>query len=168
MSESSHFSSLASHFIFTHSPICLVYFMDIIYIVIGAFALAALIGVYLLISVIRRNKPKYWIGLTHAFFAIAAMAFFTVYTLLNQNSNIVSFIIFIFVALLGIYMFYREFFSKQSKQSELATSTVPTPLALLHALAAYPRIHSSTALSIGIVQIRSFAVLLNSNNLGYG
>ena len=110
--------------------------MKSIYIVIGAFTVAAVIGIYLLICVIRRQKPKYWIGLTHAFFAGLALTFFAILAIKSQEKNIVSFVIFLFVAIVGIYMLYREFFSKQKKQSELAASTVPTPLALLHALAA--------------------------------
>ena len=76
------------------------------------FALAALLGLYLLSFVLRdKNTPK-GIAFIHGPVAAAGLIILIIYALFNSPSPIVSIILFILAALGGIMLFYRDITGK--------------------------------------------------------
>ncbi len=102
-------------------------------IILILFAAAAVIGIYLIASVLRNKKPKRNVAIAHGLFAASSLVFLLIKVVTGTEETVASVVLFVMAALIGIYMFYREFFSGQS---ELAKSAVPKPLAVLHAVVA--------------------------------
>ena len=97
------------------------------------FALAAVFGVLLLLRVLNSKKPRTFVVISHGVVAAFALVLLFFYARNVSKDTTINLIFFVFVALIGFYMFYREFFTKQD---DLAKSAVPKPVALLHGIAA--------------------------------
>ncbi len=90
------------------------------------FALAALLGSYLLSFVLQnKNTPK-GVVFTHGSLAATGLIILIIYALFNHPSPIVSIILFVLAALGGITLVYRDITGK----------TVPKWLAIGHGLTA--------------------------------
>lgn len=98
-----------------------------LYVVIGLFALAAVVGLVLLKNwLVRRTPPR---GAVYAHGAIAAtgLILLIVYALQNPaNYPLVSLVLFIVAAVGGFYLFYTD----------ITRKLAPNGVALIHALAA--------------------------------
>lgn len=90
------------------------------------FALAALLGVYLLSFVLEnKNTPK-GVAFTHGPIALIGLIILIVYALFHNPSPIVSIILFVLAALGGIMLIYRDIVGK----------SIPKWMAIGHALTA--------------------------------
>lgn len=90
------------------------------------FALAALLGLYLLTFILQnKNTPK-GVAFTHGPLAAIGLIILIIYALFNKPAPIVSIIIFIMAALGGIMLIYNDITGK----------TVPKWMAIGHGLTA--------------------------------
>lgn len=90
------------------------------------FALAALLGVYLLSFVLQgKNTPK-GVAFTHGPLAATGLVILIIYACLNKPSPVVSIILFVLAALGGILLIVRDITGK----------SVPKWMALGHGLTA--------------------------------
>jgi uncharacterized membrane protein HdeD (DUF308 family) len=98
-----------------------------IYAAIILFALAALLGIIILIKWLTKKDASKAVVYSHGIVAAIALVILVVYALQNKtNYPQVSLILFIVAALFGFYMFFR---SLQNKMS-------PLTVAFIHALLA--------------------------------
>jgi hypothetical protein len=97
------------------------------YITIALFAIAAILGITILVSwVNKRNAPRS-IVYSHGIFAATALVLLIVYIVNHRtNAPTTSLILFVLAALVGFYMFIRDMNKKNS----------PIGVAVLHALLA--------------------------------
>jgi len=102
-------------------------------VVIILFSLTATFGLILIFNVFKDRKPKEILVLFHGIFAALGIIFLLIVMVRENKGTILNLGLFLLVAMIGFYMLYREFFSKQS---ELLKSSVPKPVALAHGLAA--------------------------------
>lgn len=90
------------------------------------FALAALLGLYLLSFILQnKNTPK-GVAFTHGPLAATGLIILIIYALFNHPSPIVSIILFVLAALGGIMLIYRD----------ITGQSVPKWMAIGHGLTA--------------------------------
>ena len=100
--------------------------MGMIYASIGLFALAAMIGIYLLTLVLQKKETPKGVAIIHGLLAATALIFLIVHTV-NTGADLVQVIVlFIIVALGGIVLFMRDITGK----------SLPKALAIGHGLLA--------------------------------
>lgn len=101
--------------------------MSLINLSIVLFALAALLGIFLLSRILRnKNTPK-GVSLLHGAFASTALVLLIIYTINFQRNDLILFIVlFVAAALGGIILIYRDIGGK----------SIPKPLALFHGVLA--------------------------------
>lgn len=87
----------------------------------------------MLVQIFSNKKPDKILAYSHGLFAATSIGLLLFQVLSGEDDKLVNLLMFVFVALIGFYMFYREFYSKQtiSRQSE-----VPKAVVLVHALSA--------------------------------
>lgn len=101
--------------------------MNLLYVTIIIFALAAVFGLTMLIKWLKKEEVSRTIVYGHGILAALALALLIVFTLQNVgNDPTVSLVIFIAAALGGFYMFVRE----------LQTKVRPIGVAFAHAVLA--------------------------------
>lgn len=98
-----------------------------IYTAIALFALAAVLGLAILIKWLTKKEASKAVVYSHGIVAAIALVILVVYALQNRdNYPQVSLILFIIAALFGFYMFFRSLRNKLS----------PIAVAFIHALLA--------------------------------
>lgn len=76
------------------------------------FAFAALLGMYLLAFILQnKNTPK-GVAFTHGLLAAIGLIILIMYTILNPSWMIISVVLFIFAAIGGLVLIYRDIFGK--------------------------------------------------------
>src|SRR4051794_39891985 len=90
------------------------------------FALAALLGLYLLSFVLQNKETPKGIAFTHGPLAATGLIILIIYAIFNQPSPIISIILFVLAALGGIMLIYRDIMGK----------SVPKWMAIGHGLTA--------------------------------
>lgn len=105
-------------------------------IIISLFVIAAAMGLLMLIQIFTGKKPDKILAYTHGLFAATSITLLFFQVLGGENDKLGNLLMFVFVAMIGIYMVYREFFSKQAKESTSGKSEVPKSVVILHALSA--------------------------------
>jgi hypothetical protein len=101
--------------------------MNLIYLSVAVFALAAVFGVLILAKWLSKKDVSRGVIYTHGLFAAVGLVILVVYALQNRdNYPNVALILFIIAALGGFYMFFRDLQNKMS----------PYSIAFLHALLA--------------------------------
>jgi hypothetical protein len=101
--------------------------MNLIYLAIALFALAAVLGLVILIKWLTSKDASRGVVYSHGLVAAVALIIVLVYAVKNPaNFPRVSLVLFIISALAGFYMFYRDMNKKMS----------PMALAFTHALVA--------------------------------
>ena len=97
------------------------------YITIALFALAAILGVTILVNWLNKKDAPRGVVYSHGVFAAIALVLLIVYVVNNpSNAPTTSLILFVLAALGGFYMFFRDLNKKNS----------PLAVAVLHALLA--------------------------------
>ena len=97
------------------------------YIIIALFALAAILGVTILVNWLNKKDAPRGVVYTHGIFAAIALVLLIVFVVNNKdNAPVTSLVLFVLAALGGIYMFLRDINKKNS----------PIGIAVLHALLA--------------------------------
>ena len=100
--------------------------MGLIYTAIVLFAIAAMIGLYLISFVLQKKETPKGIVITHGLFAATALVLVIVHTV-NTGADLVQVIaLFVVAALGGIIMFARDIMGK----------SIPNALAVVHGLLA--------------------------------
>lgn len=105
-------------------------------IIISLFIIAAIMGLIMLIQIFSNKKPDKILAYTHGLFAATSISLLLFHVLQGGNDKLVNLLMFVFVALIGVYMVYREFYSKQARASSSKESEVPKAVVLLHAASA--------------------------------
>lgn len=100
--------------------------MNLIYTAIGFFALAALLGLYLLTFVLRGKETPKAIVFTHGPMAAIGVVLLVVYALKGGPNPTESIVLFVLAALGGVYMVIRD----------LSGKPIPKFLAVGHGLLA--------------------------------
>ena len=100
--------------------------MEIIYASIGFFALAALLGMYLLTFVLRGKETPKAIVFTHGPMAVIGVVLLIIYILKGGPNPWESLVLFALAAVGGLYMLYRD----------LTGRPIPKILAVGHGLLA--------------------------------
>lgn len=101
--------------------------MNLLYVSIVLFAVAAVFGLTILIKWLGKKDPSRTTVYTHGIFAAVALVLLIVFALQNSaNYPLVSLILFIVAALGGFYMFFRDLQKKMH----------PYSIAFIHALLA--------------------------------
>ena len=97
------------------------------YITIVLFALAAILGITILVNWLNKKDAPRGVVYSHGLFAAVALVLLIVYVVNNRtNAPTTSLILFVLAALGGFYMFTRDLNKKNS----------PIAVAVLHALLA--------------------------------
>ncbi|MFC5271366.1 hypothetical protein [Adhaeribacter terreus] len=86
--------------------------MTLIYASIGFFALAALLGMYLLSFVLQGKETPKAIVFTHGPLAAIGLVLLIIYALKGGPSPTESIVLFVLAALGGTYMFFRDISGK--------------------------------------------------------
>ncbi len=97
-----------------------------IYVIIGLFSLAALIGIYLLALVIQNKETPKFVSFIHGGFAATALVMLIVYASHNGPGLMESIVLFVMAALGGVVLIYKD----------LSKMPLPKWLAVLHGLLA--------------------------------
>jgi hypothetical protein len=97
-----------------------------LFIAIGFFSLAALLGMLLLSYVLSHSKPPKVLAFTHGSLAIMGIILLIIYAFFYYPSPTVSMVLFILAALGGLTLLYRDIRGK----------TLPNWLAILHGIIA--------------------------------
>ncbi|MEP1097103.1 MAG: hypothetical protein ABJG78_18460 [Cyclobacteriaceae bacterium] len=105
-------------------------------IIISLFIVAAIMGLIMLVQIFSNKKPDKIVAYSHGLFAATSIALLFFQVLQGGNDKLVNLLMFVFVALIGIYMVYREFYSAQAKKSDSTKSEVPKSVVIVHALSA--------------------------------
>jgi hypothetical protein len=101
--------------------------MNLIYLAIALFALAAVLGLVILVKWLQSKDASRGVVYSHGIVAAAALLIIVVYAFQNpDNFPRVSLALFVISALVGFYMFFRDLNKKMS----------PMALAFAHALVA--------------------------------
>lgn len=101
--------------------------MNLIYISVAVFALAAVFGVMILVGWLSKKDVSRTVVYTHGLFAAVGLVLLIAYALQNRdNYPNIALILFVIAALGGFYMFFRDLQSKMS----------PYSIAFLHGLLA--------------------------------
>ncbi len=90
----------------------------------------------MLVQIFSNKKPDKILAYTHGLFAATSIALLLFQVLRGADDKLVNLLMFVFVALIGFYMLYREFYSKQAKQSTSKKSQVPKSVVIVHAISA--------------------------------
>lgn len=100
--------------------------MNLIYAAIGLFAVAAMIGIFLLTRVLQKKETPKLVAVTHGLLAATALTLVIIHTV-NTGADLVQVIVlFVIAALGGITLFVRDITGK----------TLPKALAIAHGLIA--------------------------------
>lgn len=86
--------------------------MELIFAAIAIFALAALVGAYLLSLVLREQKTPKIVTLLHGTFAVTGLILLVVYYTRNEVGPLASIIVFATAALGGLVLFYTDITGK--------------------------------------------------------
>lgn len=97
-----------------------------IYVSVISFALAAVFGVILLLSLLNKQKPARTPVYLHGLFAAAGLVLLIIHALQNGDYPQASLILFLIAAVGGFTLYFRDVKGKPG----------PVPLALVHAVAA--------------------------------
>jgi hypothetical protein len=100
--------------------------METIYVVIGLFSLAALLGLILISYVLRSKETPKAVAFIHGPVAAIALIILIIYTINHDRMFIASIVLFVIAALGGIILFIKD----------LTGKTVPKWLAVVHGLVA--------------------------------
>jgi hypothetical protein len=100
--------------------------METLYIIIGLFALAALLGVVLISYVLRSKETPKAVAFIHGPLAAIALVILIVYSINNDRMFIASIVLFVLAALGGIILFIKD----------LKGKPLPQWLAIVHGLVA--------------------------------
>jgi hypothetical protein len=100
--------------------------MGMIYTAIGTFALAAIMGIYLLTFILQKKETPKAIALLHGLFAAIALVLLIIYTVKTGADLVQSIVLFILAALGGFVLFVRDLMGK----------SLPKALAIVHGLLA--------------------------------
>jgi len=100
--------------------------MGMIYASIGLFALAAILGVYLISFVLQKKETPKAIAFTHGFLAAGALVLLIVHTV-NTGADLIQAIALFSIAALGGFVLITR---------DLMGKTVPRGLAVVHGLLA--------------------------------
>jgi len=100
--------------------------MNIIYAAITIFSMTALLGIYLISLVLRDKQTPKSVAVVHGLFAITGLLLLITYSNGNEQSPMVSIVVFVIAALGGLVLFYKDVTEKQ----------IPKWLALTHGLTA--------------------------------
>ncbi len=93
---------------------------------IVCFALAAIFGIVLLTYVLSNKETPKAIAFIHGGFAASGLILLIIYALQHQNKTIWFAGLFVIVALVGFYMFFKD----------MMGNAVPKTVALIHGLVA--------------------------------
>lgn len=97
-----------------------------LYSALGFFALAAVLGLYLLTLVLTNKDTPKNVAIIHGFFAVIGITLLIIYPFFYSPSPVISLVLFIFAAMGGLILIYRD----------LSGRTLPKWLALGHGLTA--------------------------------
>lgn len=100
--------------------------METIYVVIGLFSLAAILGLILISYVLRSKETPKAVAFIHGPVAAIALIILIIYTINHDRMFIASIVLFVIAALGGIILFIKD----------LTGKTVPKWLAVVHGLVA--------------------------------
>ena len=100
--------------------------MNILYTIIGLFALGAIIGIYLLTLVLQDKETPKAAAFIHGIFVVIALIMLIVYLTNHSPGPIESLVLFVVAALGGLVLIYRDLTGKK----------IPKWLAVVHGLAA--------------------------------
>lgn len=100
--------------------------MNLIYTIIGLFALGALLGMYLLTLVLQNKETPKFVAFIHGLFVAVALVMLIVYTTKNGPGPVESLVLFVMAALGGFILIYRD----------LTGKSIPKWLAVGHGLLA--------------------------------
>lgn len=87
--------------------------MNTIYLIIGLFALGALLGMYLLAMVLQNKETPKSVALLHGVFVAAALVLLIVYTLNHPPGPVESVVLFVMAALGGFVLVTRDLTNKR-------------------------------------------------------
>lgn len=103
------------------------YHMNLIYVSVAVFALAAVLGIAILVGWLSKKNVSRGVIYAHGIFAALGLVVLIAYALQNRdNYPNIALILFIIAALGGFYMFFRDLQNKMS----------PYSIAFVHALLA--------------------------------
>lgn len=97
-----------------------------LYSALGFFALAAVLGLYLLTLVLANKETPKSIAMIHGFFAVIGITLLIIYPFFYSPAPITSLVLFIFAAMGGLTLIYKD----------LTGKPLPKWLALGHGLTA--------------------------------
>jgi hypothetical protein len=100
--------------------------MNTLYLIIGLFALGALIGMYLLALVLQKKETPKFVALIHGLFVATALILLIVYNVKYGPGLMESIVLFVIAALGGAVLIVRD----------LTGKPIPKWLALAHGLIA--------------------------------
>lgn len=101
--------------------------MSLFHVSLIFFAIAALLGVFLLSRVLRNLETPKGISIFHGLMASTGLILLIIYACMNQRQDLFIFVaIFVAAALGGIILIFRD----------LKGKSIPKPLALLHGVLA--------------------------------
>jgi peptidoglycan/LPS O-acetylase OafA/YrhL len=100
--------------------------MNTLFIIIGLFALGAIIGMYLLAMVMKNKDTPKAVTFIHGLFVVVALIMLIVYITNHTPAPIESLVLFIIAALGGLVLVYRD----------IAGKKIPKWLAIVHGLVA--------------------------------
>ncbi|MCE3227814.1 MAG: hypothetical protein K0S32_2365 [Bacteroidetes bacterium] len=86
--------------------------MNTLYLIIGLFALGALIGIYLLTLVLQKKETPKFVAIIHGAFVIAALILLINYSMNEGPKPVESIVLFIVAALGGLILFIRDMSGK--------------------------------------------------------
>src|SRR5262245_24093474 len=93
-----------------------------LYIALASFALAALLGLYLLSFVLTNKETPKSVAIFHGFFAVTGVTLLIIYSFYYSPSPVASLVVFILAAMGGLTLIHRD----------LTGRTLPKWLALGH------------------------------------
>jgi len=102
-------------------------------VILISFGIAACIGLTMILKVFQNKKPLKAVAISHGIFAGTSLVLLILESLKGKETSVISIILFVLAALAGFFMFYKDFFSTNK---ELLESSVPKPVAIIHAFAA--------------------------------
>jgi hypothetical protein len=100
--------------------------MGMIYASVGLFAVAAMIGIYLLTLVLQKKETPKGVAIIHGLLAATALVLVIIHTVQTGADLVQSIVLFIIAALGGIVLFARDITGK----------SLPKGLAIAHGLLA--------------------------------
>jgi sugar phosphate permease len=87
--------------------------MNTLYIIIGLFALGAIIGIYLLSLVLQDKETPKAAAFVHGIFVVAAVVMLVVYVTKHTPSPVESLVLFALAAVGGLVLIYRDLTGKK-------------------------------------------------------